>query len=1055
MQHKRSFPRWSVLALWLLALFALAGHPAVGQAQAVLNPNGGSATGSLDATHTDIVYSYTVTNDEDSTLTLTTGAGVRAYIRFYDRDGATLVASQSLVGFGSTGQQGIGHLGPGTYFVHATLYDGSGTFTLSSALTPPAAANDTEPNNDAARAVAYAVNSTVTGHLGYSRTAYADVDTQDWYKVTVPKDGDVTFTLTTDGVFPLRAYLQFYDSDGATLVAGQGLVGGNSTGQFGVGHLAPGTTYYVVVQRYDGYGGYTLANTETTPVITTQATVNNTPATGLPFAPNSTVTGHLGYSFGAYSNINVIEWYKVTVPKDGDVTFTLTTDGVFPLRAYLQFYDSDGATLVAGQGIVGVNSTGQFGVGHLAPGTTYYVVVQRYDGYGGYTLANTETTPVITTQATVNNTPATGLPFAPNSTVTGHLGYSFGSYTNINSVEWYKFIASQDGDATFTLTTDQTKDSGGNFLFNLRANVHFYDSDGTTEIGNSFVGYNTSNTLTVAHLAPGATYYVAVTLYDHWGGYTLKNVVTPPTFANDKEVNDDYKHALAYTIGTTITGHLGYSRTAYGDQDSADYYALTVPQNGDVTFTLTTDSVLPLRAHIRFYDSDGTTEIGNSFVSYNTSNTLGIGHLAPGATYYVAVTRYDNWGGYTLKSYLTPPVTGVSLVPGTSPGTAPAFAVNSSVTSNLGYSQASYGSQTGDAWYAFVAPRDSDVTFNLTTDTLLPLRVNLHFYDSDGKSEIGNVFIGGNATNTLGIGHLAPGATYYVRVTRYDGYGGYTLTNTVTPLYVANDAEVNDTAATALALTNLSNVTGHLGYSRTSYYNQDSADWYKIALPAGSFSANISLSGSLRANLYLYNTDGASQITNVFIGIGGTATLSANITTAGTYYLAVARYDGYGAYDINQPVTATIYGTVTLDSIAPSAPSQTVTVDFRKPGTQTIVFTRQISVGYNGAYFMSGVPRGVYDLAFKGAKWLRKVVRGIDVTVGDANGVNPYLAAADGNNDNSVDSSDFTLLIGAYNSDVSIAGTGYDLRADFNCDGAVDSSDFTLLIGNFGQQGDK
>ena len=45
-------------------------------------------------------------------------------------------------------------------------------------------------------------------------------------------------------------------------------------------------------------------------------------------------------------------------------------------------------------------------------------------------------------------------------------------------------------------------------------------------------------------------------------------------------------------------------------------------------------------------------------------------------------------------------------------------------------------------------------------------------------------------------------------------------------------------------------------------------------------------------------------------------------------------------------------------------------------------------------------------------------------------------------------------VIGAYGSDASIPGSGYDPGADFNGDGFVDSTDFGLLIGNFGAMGD-
>ena len=58
-----------------------------------------------------------------------------------------------------------------------------------------------------------------------------------------------------------------------------------------------------------------------------------------------------------------------------------------------------------------------------------------------------------------------------------------------------------------------------------------------------------------------------------------------------------------------------------------------------------------------------------------------------------------------------------------------------------------------------------------------------------------------------------------------------------------------------------------------------------------------------------------------------------------------------------------------------------------------------------------------------------------------------------GDFDKSVDASDFGTLIGAFNTDGAISGSGYDPTVDFNFDGLVDSSDFGLLIGEFNNTG--
>ncbi len=145
----------------------------------------------------------------------------------------------------------------------------------------------------------------------------------------------------------------------------------------------------------------------------------------------------------------------------------------------------------------------------------------------------------------------------------------------------------------------------------------------------------------------------------------------------------------------------------------------------------------------------------------------------------------------------------------------------------------------------------------------------------------------------------------------------------------------------------------------------------------------------------------------------------------------------------------TISGVVLLEEVFVSG--QTVTLQFRSTDGGTLQ-TQTATLGAGGAFSVSNVPSGTYRLAIKGDKWLQAVTP-IDANAADVANVKATLLAGDGNNDNSVDSSDFTLLIGAFNSDVTIPGSGYDPRADFNDDGSVDSTDFTLLIGNFGQRG--
>ena len=116
-------------------------------------------------------------------------------------------------------------------------------------------------------------------------------------------------------------------------------------------------------------------------------------------------------------------------------------------------------------------------------------------------------------------------------------------------------------------------------------------------------------------------------------------------------------------------------------------------------------------------------------------------------------------------------------------------------------------------------------------------------------------------------------------------------------------------------------------------------------------------------------------------------------------------------------------------------------------GTQTVAINPA-----TGAFSFTPNKSGSYDLEFKTAKSLSVLLSNVDTTV-TKSGLVLTLPGGDSNNDNFVDSSDFGTLIGAFNSDKSVPGSGYDPTVDFNYDGLVDSSDFGLLIGEFNNAG--
>ena len=155
-------------------------------------------------------------------------------------------------------------------------------------------------------------------------------------------------------------------------------------------------------------------------------------------------------------------------------------------------------------------------------------------------------------------------------------------------------------------------------------------------------------------------------------------------------------------------------------------------------------------------------------------------------------------------------------------------------------------------------------------------------------------------------------------------------------------------------------------------------------------------------------------------------------------------------------VGRTIAGTVTLEGAV--NPAQPLTFLFRDPAMGTLLLTKTqtltpIAGTSNGTFHLTGIPAAKYSLAIKGAINLQKVAT-VSAVTGDVTNVLVTLPTGDANGDNFCDTTDFGVLVGAYGSDSSVPGSGYDPTADFNFDGLVDTTDFGLLVGNYGSQGD-
>ena len=148
----------------------------------------------------------------------------------------------------------------------------------------------------------------------------------------------------------------------------------------------------------------------------------------------------------------------------------------------------------------------------------------------------------------------------------------------------------------------------------------------------------------------------------------------------------------------------------------------------------------------------------------------------------------------------------------------------------------------------------------------------------------------------------------------------------------------------------------------------------------------------------------------------------------------------------------TVSGKAILEGAGSFAAGMTLHCTLVSTRQNVSLITRDVTLDGSGAFSLPNVPADAYVLSVKADRWLRTNVP-IDASGGDVTTITAWLSAGDADNDNSVDSSDFGILIGAMDTEADVPDSGYDVHADFNNDGFVDSNDFGLLIGNFNVTG--
>ncbi len=743
----------------------------------------------------------------------------------------------------------------------------------------------------------------------------SDDDKDDWYKISVPEEGDVTFTTQADATLRLQnVTLYALDSNGELVHLWYCDMDNHDTNDVKSGTkvgLKAGV-YYVRNHHWAGYGGYTFRCDFTACARANDAEPNDDFDHAQTLLVGKTVEGRLGYDY--HGSQDKDDWYKINVPEEGDVTFTTQADATLRLQdVTLYALDSNGEPVHLWYCDMDNHDTNEVKSGTkvgLKAGV-YYVRNHHWAGYGGYTLRCDFTACARANDAEPNDDSVHAQTLPMGKTVEGRLGYDY--HDSQDKDDWYKIEVPEEGDVIFTTQADATLRLQNVTLYALDNNgelVHLWycemDNHDTDEVKSG----------TKVGLKAGV-YYVRNHHWAGYGGYTLRCDFTACARANDAEPNDDSDHAQTLPMGKTVEGRLGYDYHASQDKD--DWYIINVPEEGDVTFTTQADATLRLQ-NVTLYalDSNGEPvhlwycEMDNHDTDEVKSGTK-VGLKA--GVYYVRNHHWAGYGGYTLRCDFTPCKYGNDEEDNDSYELASTLPLGVTSQGRLGYDY--HDSQDKDDWYKIEVPADGTLVFRAHSETTLRISsVTVYRVDDEGEHHMWYYSADSNDKDSTVVSSPVPFAagTYHVKVHHWAGYGGYSLVcDFVANPYYNGDTEYTEENPYVLQ-------RGVMAYTTLGYPNGKTTrttSWYQLDVPEGGSTLELMPDTTKSLNI------GIVTIFKIEENGGHRwymdrrverSYISFDLPESGRYLVKVPKYgdNGYGGlsigYDLNAAFIATAKG---------------------------------------------------------------------------------------------------------------------------------------------------
>lgn len=772
--------------LLLLALLTLA----VPRVTAQTLENGDVKTGRFTETQHEVWYTLTLQTEGDATIAVNSVSNVRI-------DGLDLYAEYNGENHWRTGSIWVeggriltcSDMGIGTYKVKVTGSPTnnatSGTFQITCVLSQPSYKSDPEPNGTWQQAAFLTNGVTMPGRMGYQ--FYNDRDNTDWFRLEVPEDGKLTFETKSDQSLRLGSLnLYTLNADGADVswrtAKDMDGYGRDTTIVFEIPNVSAGT-YYLRQDRYTGVGSYQLTYYFTSHSLNADPEPNGTWKEAVELNAGPSVSGQLGYDY--QNSTDGVDWYKIEVPDEGTVilnTSSETTLRLGSLNLYTYNDDQSDVSWRTAKDMDGYakDTTVFFTIVDCAAGT-YFLRLDRYTGYGTYTLKYTFNANSHQKDPEPNNEWTNASEIKLGTTQQGRLGYNY--YNDRDGVDWFKVEIPDEGTLTLTTSTETTLRLGS-------LNIYTYNAERTDvswRTAKDMDGYykDTTVVFTLADLAPG-TYFLRQDRYTGQGGYKLKVEFTPNPYGPDSFDNNAWDKATEITSGITQQGRLGYFY--YNDRDGVDWYRFEISADGEAVFTTTSETTLRLGSlNLYTYNGERTdvswrTAKDMDGYSKDTTVIFTIFDLAPG-TYFLRLDRYTGQGGYALTYRFNPNSYWRERIDNNTFDGRLGLKKGKTVYTTLGYFY--YNDRNNEDWYDLGTFNRDVIDITICPDTTHSLNMsNVDWYRWDGTyNDNGSPRLSWIKGDRIERSRIT--SSYYnntddethiiLKVNRYTGQGGYSI----------------------------------------------------------------------------------------------------------------------------------------------------------------------------------------------------------------------------------------------------------------------------------------